>query len=660
MDNTFKLNRIFQNGMVLQQKCKNCISGSGASGSSVTLVFRKRKYTSKVNADGKWKIVFNPGEAGGPDVLSVSDSNGNDKTLTNIYTGEVWLCSGQSNMQLPMERLQYTYPEEMTAPLNEQIRIFTVPISYSFDGEQDDLPGGEWNAASPETIPTFSGTSYFLAKKLQHDLQVPVGIINASQGGSPISSWISESVAKKWPLYQESLAQCKDKSYVESEKQKNADANNAWFEKCGSIDRGFAEKWNETGFETALSWEDFSIPGVLDSFTKGGTVWFKKEFELSEKDMFVLSQHKIRMWLGTIIDSDTVWVNGVQCGTTKYQYPPRRYEIPADVLHAGQNCITMRVIHCGKVISFIEDKPCCIYSDNVIVKPTMPGTVIGTRDGAVLDSDAVYVDLHGVWKMKEGCSLEEKPGDLFFEWKPTALYNAMLAPCFTYAVRGFVWYQGESDTGNPKDYEVQLSQMIALWREKFCYHVEKNSPFIVVQLPNCGEKNDMVIDSGWAKVREAERQAAYENKNCGLAVTVDVGEWNDLHPENKEAVGTRCAFEAMRLAYEKQVPVSPSVKKIKKTDDGICIEMTGDVICKGNEMPVISCILKGYSGMESICRMNVQAIAHSKIIAALPPDEMGRKSKIIQVFYAWCDSPVKTVLYDKSGTLPVGPFRVKL
>src|SRR5574344_2601389 len=198
MQEDFYLNRIYQNGMVLQQKCKNCISGGGVPGLTISILIRMKKYISKINSDGKWKVIFNPGDAGGPDVLSVFNSEGEEITLTNVYVGEVWLCSGQSNMQLPMERLKYTYPQEMNAPVNELLRLYTVPISYSFAGEKNDLPeGGMWQPVGPNSISSFSGTSYFFAKKLQHDLKVPVGMINASQGGSPIASWLSEGSIKK-------------------------------------------------------------------------------------------------------------------------------------------------------------------------------------------------------------------------------------------------------------------------------------------------------------------------------------------------------------------------------------------------------------------------------------------------------------------------------
>jgi sialate O-acetylesterase len=661
MENTFTINKLFQNGMVLQQQTKNCVSGTAATGSAISVTFRKKRYVSKADASGRWKVVFNPGEAGGPDVLTVTSSDEGEVTFTNVYTGEVWLCSGQSNMQLPMERLKYTYPQEMNAPVNELLRLYTVPISYSFAGEKNDLPeGGMWQPVGPNSISSFSGTSYFFAKKLQHDLKVPVGIINASQGGSPIASWLSEGSIKKWPLYVKRLEECRQNGYVETEGKKAREANDAWFAKCNSIDVGLSMKWNELEYEKVLDWNDFSVPGVDDSFTEGGTVWYKKEFMLLTNDVYLCSQHKVNLWLGTIIDSDTVWVNGTQCGSTPYQYPPRRYEIPQNVLHEGSNTITIRVVHCGKIVSFTAEKPYFIFTDNVKVKPTRPGNIICAKGETSIDEDSVCVDLKGVWKMKEGCSLEEKPSDLFFEWQPTALYNSMLAPCFTYAVRGFVWYQGESDTGNPQNYEAQLTEMISLWRKKFSYRAEKNAPFIITQLPNCGERNDILSYSGWAAIRDAEQKAAYRNKNCGLAVTIDAGEWNDLHPENKETVGTRCAYEALRLAYKQKVPVSPRVKKVSQTDDGVMIEMSGDVMCKGNEMPVIACVLCGAAGSQSLTRMTVQAVAHTKIIAALPPDEMGRGSKITEVMYAWCDSPVKTVLYDKTSTLPVGPFRIKV
>lgn len=659
MEARLSLNSLFMSGMVLQQNTTNCISGICNPTERIELTFRGKTYGTRADKKGYWDIKLNPENAGGPFEMDIKCSTGEELKLSDIYSGEVWLCSGQSNMQLPMGRLMFSFPEDMTAPVNEKIRIYTVPITYSFDGEKKICPPASWQPAGPETLPSISGTSYFFAKKLYSDLKVPVGIINASQGGSPIASWIDAKTARKWPSYAKRLDECLDPAVIEEKKKLFEARNNEWMSKCSSTDLGISQNWQNADAVKKTVWKNIEIP-FAGKYQQGGTLWLKKTFTLSAKDLLILKKNKIRLWLGTIVHSDTAYVNGAEVGMTPYEYPPRRYEIPADILHEGENEITLRVVHAGPVLKLEAEKPYCIFTDNVKVKPTFPGNLIGTKNGEVIGEDAFYLDLMGTWLCKEGCSIENAPGNFFPEWQPTALYNSMLSPCFQMAIRGFLWYQGESDVqGNP-DYEKQLGQMIQLWRKKFTYAADKNAPFIIIQLPNFGERVDIPDYCEWPFTREAQFNASMNNKNCGLAVTIDCGDWNDLHPEDKQTVGTRSALEAERLAYGRKIESSPYATGIKATADGAIVEFSREINFDSGNMPVISGVLCKKNKPDILVQLMIKAAAHKNLILMMPEEQMRLNYKIKEVRYNWTDSPKSPSMYDKKNILPVVPFRISL
>lgn len=643
-------------GMVLQQNTINCITGICSSDERIQITFRGKTYSTRADKNGSWSVKINPGKAGGPDEMEIKCSTAEELKLTDVYTGEVWLCSGQSNMELPMKRLEWTYPEEMKAPVNENIRVCTVPISYSFDGEKDYTPGAKWVPVGPDTTPSISGTSYFFAKKLYSDLHIPVGIINASQGGSPIASWIDSTTARKWPAYAERLDECLDAQAVEAKKKEFETKNNDWFTKLSCEDKGFQENWNTAEASKKDGWKEIEVP-FTKTFAQAGTLWIKKQFTLSAKEIDACKKNKTHLWLGTIVFSDMAFVNGKQVGSTPYEYPPRRYEIPAGILQEGVNEVTVRLVHAGPELKLWEEKPYCLFTENVIVKPTAPANLIGTKNGEVIGENAVYVDLKGKWLYKEGCSVENAPGNFFPEWQPTALYNSMLAPCFKMSVRGFVWYQGESDTLN-NDYEKQLTQMIALWRKKFTFAAEKKAPFVIIQLPCFGPKTDLQKESDWANMREAEYFAAFKNKNCGLAVTIDAGEWNDIHPENKKTVGTRSALVAERLAYGRKIEGSPYAKSIKRTADGAIVEFNREIHIESNDMPVITAILTKKGKPDILAPLMIKAVAHTKLILMINEEQMRLDYKIKEIRYNWTGCPESRSIYDKKNEFPVIPFRL--
>ena len=643
---------IYADGMVLQRNTVNCIFGEGAEG-EVSLSFRDTTAKVTAQSDGRWKIEFNPGEAGGPFELKLT-SGSDTVTFKDVWVGEVWVNSGQSNAQLPMDRLRFSYPHRMKLPKNDNIRMITVPITFSYDGPKDSVENPTWICASPETIAQMSGTAYFFASYLEQELGVPVGIINASQGGSPITSWMSEESLKQLGKtnYIDLLEKWRKPGAVKEQQEREQRANAEWFKNLEAADTGLKEHWESLSFEEISndsSWETCFIPNNFYDLKEGGVCWFKKEIDISSAELAALTMpnEDIRLWLGVIVESDKAWVNGVYCGETPYCYPPRRYIIPKDVLHPGKNTITVRVVKTNQTpIRFYEDKTYAIFN---------------TKERLSLD---------GEWKKRTACDAPSAPGGTFFEWQPTALYNSMLAPAFNYAVAGALWYQGESNTWGSFEYADLLSTMIATWRQKFTY-APKNMPVVVVQLPKWGDgykDEQRNYPEDWAWLRKAQADGVAAAGNAALATMIDAGEWNDLHPEDKIVVGERAAREAMRIAYGKESATAPVMKDFTVASDKVTVRFDQEVIMNNSE-------LVGIQGLYFVCRrdgempfagpdsLHIKAkgdvTGADTIEVEIPAQIKESGYPVKELRYLWTNCPEFVTLYSKNG-LPAQPFIVKL
>ena len=643
---------IYADGMVLQRNTVNCIFGEGAEG-EVSLSFRDTTVKTTAQSDGRWKIEYNPGEAGGPFELKLTC--GSDTiTFKDVWVGEVWVNSGQSNAQLPMDRLRFSYPYEMRLPKDDNIRMITSPITYSYDGTKDTVQNPEWICASPETIAQMSGTGYFFASYLSKELGVPVGIINASQGGSPITSWMSEESLQELGKtnYLSQLNKWREKDAVKNQMETELRAGTEWSNNIDANDQGSKEHWENLSFEEVAGdsfWKPCFIPNNFYDLKEGGVCWFKKEINLSAAELagLTMPNEDIRLWLGVIVESDRVWVNGVYCGETPYCYPPRRYIIPKDVLRPGKNTITIRVLKTNQTpIRFYEDKTYAIFTSKE------------------------RLSLDGEWIKRVSCDAPNHPPSTFFEWQPTALYNSMLAPCFNYAVAGALWYQGESNTWGSFEYADLLSTMIKTWREKFVY-AKKNMPVVVVQLPKWGDgykDEQRNFPEDWAWLRKAQADGVAAAGNAALATMVDAGEWNDLHPEDKIVVGERAAREAMRIAYGKETAAAPVMKDFTVASDKVTVRFDQEVIMNNSA-------LVGVEGLYFVCRregdspfagpdsLHIKAkgtvVGTDTVEVEIPSQIKESGYPIKELRYLWTNCPEFVTLYSKSG-LPVMPFIVEL
>ena len=648
---SFKVLGIYADGMVLQRNTTNCIFGKGDGGAKVDLSFRETTASATVAPDGSWKIEYNPGEAGGPFELKLT-CGASTITFKDVWVGEVWVNSGQSNAQLPMDRLRYSYPYEMKLPKDNNIRMITIPITYSYDGEKDTVENPIWICASPETIAQMSGTAYFFASNLSKELGVPVGIINASQGGSPITAWMSEQSLQKLGKtnYLDQLNKWRQPDAVKNQIDKELRAVAEWNKNLNAMDIGSNEHWENLSFDDVTNdtlWKDCFIPNNFYDLKEAGVCWFKKEIDISAEDLAALTMphEDIRLWLGVIVESDRAWVNGVYCGETPYCYPPRRYVIPKGVLHEGKNTVTVRVIKTNQTpIRFYEDKTYAIFTSKE------------------------RLSLDGEWKKRIACDAPSAPSGTFFEWQPTALYNSMLSPAFNYAVAGALWYQGESNALGSFEYADLLKTMIETWREKFVY-APKDMPFVVVQLPKWGDgykDEQRNYPEDWAWLRKAQADGIAAVKNAALAVMIDAGEWNDLHPEDKIVVGDRAAREALRIAYGRETVPAPVIKDYTIKGDKVTVRFDQEIIMNNSELVGVEglyfvCRKNGdtpFAGMDSLHIKAKGTVTGSDTIEIEIPSQIKESGyPIKELRYLWTNCPEFVTLYGKNG-LPVMPFIV--
>jgi sialate O-acetylesterase len=617
-----RLPQLISDGMVLQREARVNIWGWAAAGEKVTVKFMGKSYRTTTPASGKWTIVLNTMKAGGPYIMDITASN--HIVLKDILLGDVWFCSGQSNMVIPMERVKEKYAEEIANADYPQIRNFLVPTISDVTKIHEDLPPVKWMTATPENVPGFGAVTYFFAKKIYSKYHVPIGIINASVGGTPIQAWISEEGIKQIPQYANRVTQLKDTAYLNQIMRPAAVKNSP----VKQQDKGLTgtKTWYDPSY-IPEDWHSFWLPGYwADQGVKGlrGVVWFRKEIDLPQ----TISGKAGKLMLGRIVDADQTYVNGKQVGNITYKYPPRRYEIPAGLLKPGKNVIVIRLTNTTEKGGFVPDK-----QYNLLV-------------------DDQKIDLRGDWIYKVGqvfAPTETIDGGGFSaQNEPAGLYNTMVAPAIDYTVKGILWYQGEANTGKPQEYAQLLSALITDWRSK--WH-KTGLPFIYAQLPNFMDMQYTPSESQWAELREAQLKTL-SVPNTGMAVAIDAGEWNDIHPLNKKDVGERLALAAEPLAYGEANVVSSGplyqTAKIEGHNIVIAFSHTGSgLVAKGNTG------LKQFAiaGADKKFIWANASIEGDKVIVSSDdvPDPL-------YVRYAWADNPQGANLYNKEG-LPASPFR---
>ena len=618
-----RLPRLISDGMVLQRDANVRIWGWASPHEQISIHFIDSTYRTTAAASGQWSIVLAPLGAGGPYEMHLEATT--STKIRDILVGDVWVCSGQSNMELSMRRASPNYQAEIEASQNDQIRQFLVPQKYNFNVPEKDLQTGTWKAATPETVLDFSAVAYFFARELYERHKIPIGLINASLGGSPAEAWMSEESLKSFPASYAEAQRFKDSSLIREIEHQDQKRIQAWYRLLNEKDAGYKDPrtvWYDPALNTS-GWPTMMIPGYWSDTELGpvnGVVWFRRVFDVPPS----LVAKPATLILGRIVDADSVFVNGVYVGTTSYQYPPRRYELPANVLHEGQNKIAVRVINVSGRGGFVLGKEYAIIS----------------KDTAL--------DLKGAWQYRLGAAMEPLASQTFVRWKPLGLFNGMIAPLLNYRIRGFVWYQGESNAGRPVEYRELLPALIRDWRDQWG---DGDYPFLFVQLPNFMESRSDPSESNWALLREAQLMTL-SVLNTGMAVTIDVGEWNDIHPLDKMNVGTRLALAAERVAYgDTNIVFSgPTYQSMRAEGDRIILKFanagTGLLAKGGGELRHFS-----IAGADKRFVWAKAKIEKDNIIVW--NDEISRP---VAVRYAWADNPEGANLFNREG-LPASPFR---
>ena len=617
-----RLPRLIGDGMVLQRDLPIPVWGWAAKGEKVSIAFNGKTYRTSAGKDGKWMLRLPAMKAGGPHTMEIGGKN--RIVLHDILIGDVWLCSGQSNMVHQMKLHSVRYPEEITGAHYPEIRQFWVPTLTDLQGPRDDLPAGSWKSANPEDVPEFSAVAYFFAKDLFGKYHVPIGIIDASVGGTPIEAWTSEGGLKGFPSLVKVIEKNKDTAYINDPgRKKAAEAANM----PGPADKGLSgpEPWYSTAY-IPKGWRPIGVPGYWeDQGLKNldGVVWYRREIEVPAS----MTAGPAKVFLGRIVNADALYINGKQVGNTTYEYPQRRYGVAAGLLKPGKNVFVVRITNTGGKGGFVPDKPYCL---------------IAGRD---------TVDLKGEWEYKVGEVFAPRRwaggGNGFSAQNaPTALYNAMIAPLVPYAIKGFVWYQGEANTNHAAEYASLQPAMIADWRSQW---QEGELPFLYVQLPGFGDYNYLPAESGWAELRAAQLQSLSVPRT-GMVVAIDLGEWNDIHPDRKKPVGDRLALAAEKIAYGEDIVYSGPVVRSAAFSDGkvtVSFAQTGSgLITNDGEEPQEFAV----AGADKKFVWAHAKIEGDKVVVW---NEEIKEPRYVR--YAWADDPVDPNLYNKEG-LPASPF----
>ncbi len=619
-----KLPQIVRDSMILQRDVPVNIWGWSAVNEKVTVRFKGKTYKTKGNAEGKWIIKLPATKAGGPYTVDIIASN--KISIKEVLFGDVWFCSGQSNMVHQLNIHDITYANDIATANDPQIRQFWVPTLTNMQAAQQQLPNGYWKAAVGEDVRPFSAVAYFFSKHLYEKYKVPIGIINASVGGTPIEAWTSEEGLNSFAALQTTITKNKDTTYINGLNRRPANTLRI----APPVDAGLSgtTKWFDVNYIPPVGgWRTINIPGYWeDQGIKdlNGVVWFRKEIDIPAS----MVGKTVKVFLGRIVDADELYINGKLVGNTTYQYPQRRYNVPANILKAGKNIFVIRVTNNAGKGGFVTDKPYCIFS--------------GTDT----------VDLKGTWQYKVG--LVNKPfaggsfgGGISAQNQPTALYNAMVAPEINYTIKGFCWYQGESNAGRPQEYGALLTALINDWRTKW---KQGSLPFLYVQLPGYMDYNYLPSESGWAVLRQ-EQLKTLTVPNTAMAVAIDLGEWNDIHPDNKKDVGIRLALAARKLAYKEEIVYSGPLYQSAQIEGNkiiISFQHAGGGLITNDGEELSEFAIAGADKKFVWAKAKIDA---DKVIVW--SDEV---KEPMYVRYAWADNPVNPNLYNKER-LPASPFK---
>jgi len=651
MNAKVELTPLFTDNMVFLQNCQAPVWGKAAPGKtvSVTPSWNGKTYRTKAGADGKWSVKIDTPK-GSFKKYTVTISDGEPVVLHNVLVGEVWLASGQSNMQMPVESWRdVRINQEDIAGAAQYSDLRLLQVSRATGMREHDYFSADydkWKESSPETVRNFSAAAWYFGRKLMEELKVPVGVIHTSWGGTIIEAWMSEGAISQYPEFAAALAQVKSLSDNEAEREKTFEEEiDAFTRKVSLQDHGKKDGvavWANPCLDDS-SWKTLRLPAKVQELwpSTNGIYWLRKVVEIPA----AWAGEDITLSLGPIDDFDETYWAGELVGSGNHWNKAREYTIPARLVKKGRAVITIRCT---------DD-----HGD---------GGLYGSADLLFLQApDGQRMSLANEWKITLSVSFEGMPKSTAREPNmPTVLYNAMIKPLAPFAIKGAIWYQGESNAGRAYQYRDLMQSMILDWRALWGY----DFPFYITQITGYKGISETPGDSDWAELREAQALAAKVLYRCGMACIIDLGEAEDIHPIRKQEVGDRLARLALSNDYGRKIVADgPRFESYKVQDgsvvisftdvaDGLRIIPTGDFAKERygtlNEMvqKAEDGALSGFqiAGPDKVWHWADARIEGNQVVVSSP-----EVPQPLAVRYAWSINPVCN-LFNSEG-LPAWPFR---
>ncbi len=626
----FRLHDLFTDHMVLQREVPVKIYGYGTAGDKVTVTLGEEKVETTINNDNKWTAGLPAMNAGGPHEINIVHK---DTTilLKDVLIGDVWICSGQSNMEWPLSRSN-SGEEEIAAAAYPNMRFFELQHDIEFFPLDSLRFKTSWYRGDEEKIAEFSAVGYFFGKNLHERMDVPVGLIGTHWGGTVVEAWASFEGLEDVEEFREDIQFMKETDkMVRDFEAKGSEVFKEWKDGLYYKGPGLEKEWYDPATDIS-GWKQMEIPNFWEEVDPemehyDGSVWFRRSFDLPES----FTGKTIKLYLSKTDDHDMVWLNGEKLGEQFGYNTWTNFEVPPELLKEKDNVIVVRIFDTGGA-----------------------GGLGGTEeffDYHPVGNRSRVESLAGTWYYKPGVSFTAEgdvprvqgigPNDY-----PALLYNAMVHPLIGFPVSGAIWYQGESNAGRAYQYRYLFPGMIKDWRNHWNM---QDMPFFWVQLANFMERHDEPTESAWAELREAQTMTL-SLPMTGMAVTIDIGEAGDIHPRNKKDVGKRLALNAFHVAYGiDTVHSGPMYKSHKVEGDRVTVEFnhTGSgLVTSDGKSP------RGFAlaGPDSVFHRAAGLIEESKVVLVSP-----RVQEPIAVRYGWADNP-DVNLYNEEG-LPAVPFR---
>ena len=505
----------FSDHMVLQQGEEITIWGKASPKEEITGFFRGEIRKTKASNDGKWRLVFINASSGGPYNLKLLGKNTIE--FNNVFVGEVWFCSGQSNMGWPLYKSENGI-NEIEKSQHDKIKLFNVKRSMSGIPTKELDPKNKWTSCNSKTTKNFSAVAYYFARELYKRLEVPIGLIHSSWGGSSIESWMNADDFSNDKSKHELLQKIKtlDLNKLEQEYKVAEKKYNLYLDEA---DLGTEQNWQSVNYDYS-TWKNIQLPNVWRNTNlknRVGVVWVSKSIFLTAED----ASNDLLLSFGLIDNEDITYFNGYKIGSIKKNDISRKYIVSKELLKKGKNVITVR-----------------------IKNPLDIGGFRSGKDSLYLQTISAKISLAGTWKYRVGTNeINQPPDRVHPKYLPSSLYNAMLYPFFDFKIRGVIWYQGESNVSNPNEYSKLFPKMIQDWRKNW----QKKIPFLFVQLPNRANMGIKLVN-----FREAQTQALNLDL-VGMIPTIDIGDDYNVHPANKHDVGYRLAVASDFLVYNPKI-----------------------------------------------------------------------------------------------------------